>query len=72
MQEFGKHDGLVELYGTVEDADFTYLVMEHCKGGDLFKLLMMKGGTLDESWACLQVLMWPGKSLPSMSSSRGS
>ena len=26
--------------------------MEHCKGGDLFKVLMMKGGTLDEAWVC--------------------
>ena len=29
-------------------------VMEHCKGGDLFKVLMMKGGTLDEAWVCTQ------------------
>ena len=28
--------------------------MEHCKGGDLFKVLMMKGGTLDEAWVCTQ------------------
>jgi hypothetical protein len=29
--------------------------MEHCKGGDLFKMLMMKGGTLDEHWVCTEV-----------------
>lgn len=30
-------------------------MMEHCKGGDLFKTLMMKGGTLDEQWVCTEV-----------------
>ncbi len=30
-------------------------VMEHCKGGDLFKTLMMKGGSLDEHWVCTEV-----------------
>ena len=30
-------------------------VMEHCRGGDLFKQLMMKGGTLDEAWVCTEV-----------------
>ena len=29
--------------------------MEYCKGGDLFKNLMMKGGTLDEAWVCTEV-----------------
>jgi len=29
--------------------------MEHCKGGDLFKVLMMKGGILDEAWVCKEV-----------------
>lgn len=30
-------------------------IMEYCKGGDLFKNLMMKGGTLDEAWVCKEV-----------------
>ena len=34
--------------------------MEHCKGGDLFKVLMMKGGTLDEAWVCREVISHPG------------
>ena len=34
--------------------------MEHCKGGDLFKVLMMKGGTLDEAWVCREVIPHPG------------
>lgn len=29
--------------------------MEHCRGGDLFKTLMMKGGSLDEAWVCTEV-----------------
>ena len=33
----------------------TLQIMEHCKGGDLFKVLMMKGGTLDEAWVCKEV-----------------
>ena len=32
-------------------------IMEYCKGGDLFKNLMMKGGTLDEAWVCTEVRM---------------
>lgn len=32
-------------------------IMEHCKGGDLFKVLMMKGGTLDEAWVCREVYL---------------
>lgn len=33
-----------------------FQVMEHCKGGDLFKTLMMKGGSLDEHWVCTEVI----------------
>lgn len=33
--------------------------MEHCRGGDLFKTLMMKGGSLDEHWVCTEVRNGP-------------
>ena len=41
--------------GTVPDASLHLQVMEHCRGGDLFKTLMMKGGSLDEHWVCTEV-----------------
>ena len=48
-------EGLAQLYGVFEDATHKTLVMEYCKGGDLFKLLLLKGGCLDEHWVCVEV-----------------
>ena len=50
-------EGLAQLYGVFEDATHKTLVMEYCKGGDLFKLLLLKGGSLDEHWVCIEVCM---------------
>ena len=50
-------EGLAQLYGVFEDATHKTLVMEYCKGGDLFKLLLLKGGSLDEHWICIEVCM---------------
>lgn len=47
-------EGLAQLYGVFEDTSHKTLVMEYCKGGDLFKLLLLKGGTLDEHWVCVE------------------
>ena len=47
-------EGLAQLYGVFEDSSHKTLVMEYCKGGDLFKLLLLKGGTLDEHWVCVE------------------
>lgn len=47
-------EGLAQLYGVFEDSTHKTLVMEYCKGGDLFKLLLLKGGTLDEHWVCVE------------------
>eukprot|EP00884_Botryococcus_braunii_P009112 jgi/Botrbrau1/18201/Bobra.53_1s0060.1 len=48
--------GVIELYDNFEDAQNTYLVMEYCEGGDLFKHLLMSGGTLDEKWIITEVV----------------
>lgn len=48
-------DGLVSLFGVFEEPGYKLLVMELCKGGDLFKLLLMKGGVLEEHWVCVEV-----------------
>lgn len=48
-------EGLAQLYGVFEDQTHKTLVMEYCKGGDLFKLLLLKGGSLDEHWVCIEV-----------------
>ena len=38
-----------------KQAEVLTQIMEHCRGGDLFKTLMMKGGSLDEAWVCTEV-----------------
>ncbi|KAL3133733.1 hypothetical protein ABBQ32_008223 [Trebouxia sp. C0010 RCD-2024] len=50
-------EGLAQLYGVFEDATHKTLVMEYCKGGDLFKLLLLKGGCLDEHWVCVEIIV---------------
>ena len=48
-------DGLVQLYSVFEEDTHKHLIMEFCKGGDLFKLLLLRGGTLEEHWVCMEV-----------------
>ncbi|KAA6418559.1 MAG: aurora-like kinase [Trebouxia sp. A1-2] len=50
-------EGLAQLYGVFEDQTHKTLVMEYCKGGDLFKLLLLKGGSLDEHWVCIEIIV---------------
>ena len=70
MRYLGDGEALVQLYGVFETDTYKYLVMEHCRGGDLFKFMLMRGGCLPEGWVCLQVthpplqpccasLLWP-------------
>ena len=44
----------VELYAVINDTTHVYLIMEYCRGGDLFKQLMLKGGCLEEAWVSSQ------------------
>ena len=46
---------VAEIYGSFEDAACVYLVMEYCEGGDLFKTMLMHGGSLEEQWVCVEV-----------------
>ena len=46
---------IVQLYNVFEDTGFKYLVMETCKGGDLFKAMLLRGGKMDERWVCNEV-----------------
>lgn len=55
MKLLGDGEALVQLYGVFETDSHKYLVMEHCRGGDLFKFMLMRGGCLPEGWVCLQV-----------------
>lgn len=48
-------ESVVQLYNVFEDSACTYLVMEMCKGGDLFKAMLLRGGKVDEQWACTKV-----------------
>ncbi|KAK9814680.1 hypothetical protein WJX72_009648 [[Myrmecia] bisecta] len=49
-------DGLVQLFGVFEDDTYKYLIMEYCKGGDLFKYMLLRGGFLDEHWVCVEII----------------
>ena len=46
---------IVQLYNVFEDTGFKYLIMETCKGGDLFKAMLLRGGKMDERWVCNEV-----------------
>lgn len=50
-------DGLVQLYSVFEEDTHKHLIMEFCKGGDLFKLLLLRGGTLEEHWVCMEIIV---------------
>ncbi|KAK9832049.1 hypothetical protein WJX81_002111 [Elliptochloris bilobata] len=48
--------GQVELYAVIDDNSHIYLVMEYCRGGDLFKQLAARGGCLEEAWVIAPLL----------------
>ena len=39
----------------IDDETHVYLVMEYCRGGDLFKRLAVMGGRMEEGWVSSQV-----------------
>ena len=47
--------GVVRLHGSYEDEAHITLVMEYCASGDLFKMMLMHGGVLDEHWVATEV-----------------
>jgi len=49
----------VELYAVISDAEHICLVMEYCRGGDLFKELARGGGELEEAWVSAQARPLP-------------
>lgn len=44
----------MELYAVIDDETHVYLVMEFCRGGDLFKRLAVMGGCMEEGWVSSQ------------------
>lgn len=46
---------VTEFLAHFEDSQCTYIIMEYCEGGDLFKTMLMHGGLLDEQWVCVEV-----------------
>lgn len=55
MKQLDGDDSIVQLYNIFEDIGFKYLIMEVCKGGDLFKAMLLRGGKMDEHWTCNEV-----------------
>eukprot|EP00192_Tetraselmis_astigmatica_P002723 CAMPEP_0117697884 /NCGR_PEP_ID=MMETSP0804-20121206/29475_1 /TAXON_ID=1074897 /ORGANISM="Tetraselmis astigmatica, Strain CCMP880" /LENGTH=549 /DNA_ID=CAMNT_0005512181 /DNA_START=1383 /DNA_END=3032 /DNA_ORIENTATION=+ len=56
MQQMRGDPGVVQYLGHFEDAYMTFIVMEHCKQGDLFRNLFLKGGSVDEYWAATKII----------------
>lgn len=49
--------GVIGLRGTFEDRQYIYIVQDKCSKGDLFKQLLRKGGTMEESRVCSEVVV---------------
>ena len=47
----GKHNNVAELVSTFEDSAYVHLILELCKGGELFDRVVAKG-TFSEKMAC--------------------
>ena len=47
-----QHPNIIKLYDVYDTADFIYIVMEYCSGGDLFGYLEKRGFKLPEPRAC--------------------
>ncbi|KAI5066767.1 hypothetical protein GOP47_0017295 [Adiantum capillus-veneris] len=45
MQALSGHENVVEFYDAFEDKDFVYIVMELCRGGELFSRIASKKGS---------------------------
>ena len=56
MRQLDGEPSIVQLYNVFEDTGFKYLIMEVCKGGDLFKAMLLRGGRMDEQWVCCEVM----------------
>ena len=55
MKLLAGNPGVVRLHGSYEDDAHITLVMEYCASGDLFKMMLMHGGVLDEHWVATEV-----------------
>ena len=47
-----QHPNIIKLYDVYDTADYIYIVMEYCSGGDLFGYLEKRGFKLPEPRAC--------------------
>ena len=53
----GKHDNVAELISVFEDASYVHLILELCKGGELFDRVVAKGTFSEKMAAGMSVLM---------------
>ena len=47
-----QHPNIIQLYEVFENLDYFYIIMEYCKGGDLFSYLEKRNFHLPEPQAC--------------------
>ena len=55
MKFLSQSDMMCQFFGSFESDNHKYIIMEHCRGGDLFKFMLMRGGNLPEPWVAAQV-----------------
>jgi serine/threonine protein kinase len=49
--KIAQHPNIIRLYDIFENADFIYIIMEHCAGGDLFSYIEKRGFRMPEPFA---------------------
>ena len=59
MKFLSQSEMMCQFYGSFESENHKYIIMEHCRGGDLFKFMLMRGGNLPEPWVAAQVREQP-------------
>jgi len=49
--KIAQHPYIIRLYDIFENAEFIYIIMEHCEGGDLFSYIEKRGFRMPEAFA---------------------
>jgi len=56
MQALRSDPGVVRYLGHFEDQYMTFIIMEYCSQGDLFRTVFLRGGSVDEEWAVRKII----------------
>ena len=64
MKFLSQSEMMCQFFGSFESDNHKYIIMEHCRGGDLLKFMLMRGGNLPEPWVASQVCLELSSALP--------